>query len=150
MKCPACSGTLAAISAGSVTLDICTTQCGGIWFDKSELERFDEHAEPVAEHILRAVKNSNAVIDRAKERFCPKCSGHKLSKSYYDSEYNVEVDECIQCGGTWLDLGELHVLRLQNKSAVERQKIADDYAKNHLAKGSVSKGVQAVFKLLFT
>lgn len=149
MKCPACSGTLMAVSAGSATLNVCLQQCGGIWFDRAELEKFDEHREPIAENLLRAVKNSNVVIDHRKERDCPKCSGQKLAKRHYDSEHNVEIDECESCSGIWLDLGELHVLRMQDKTADERSKIAEDYAKAHLGKENVPKGVKAVFRLLF-
>ena len=38
MKCPACGNTLHEMNAGSVTVDVCTEGCGGIWFDRNEWE----------------------------------------------------------------------------------------------------------------
>jgi len=149
MNCPACSGTLTPVNAGNTTLDICLHQCGGIWFDRAELDKFDEHSESIADNIVRAVKNSNAVIDPRKERRCPKCSGQALAKRYHDSQHSVEIDECEACDGIWLDLGELHILRMQDKTTDERNKIVDDYTKTLFGKENLPKGVHAVFKLLF-
>ena len=37
---------------------------------------------------------------------CPACSGHLVAQKYA----NVEVDECLDCDGIWLDQGELEQL----------------------------------------
>ena len=39
----------------------------------------------------------------------------------------VEVDECQNCGGFWLDYGELGRIRSQYSSEEERKKAAEEY-----------------------
>lgn len=41
-------------------------------------------------------------LDAAKER-CPKCGARLVVMTFR----NVEVDKCSECGGIWLDTGEL-------------------------------------------
>src|SRR4030095_15969652 len=41
VKCPSCKNELREKGAGSMTVDVCYGGCGGIWFDRSELERVD-------------------------------------------------------------------------------------------------------------
>ena len=152
MKCPSCSSSLAAVKADDVLLELCSTGCGGIWFDQGELAKFDEPHEPIGQHILRALKDANVVVDHSKQRFCPKCVSHSLSRLYYDSQKDVEVDQCTQCSGFWLDLGELHRLRTQTKASADMQKVYNDYVDAHLKKSSgkeLPKSVLAVFRLLF-
>ena len=43
---------------------------------------------------------------------CPKCGGELQEKSMG----NVTVDVCADCGGTWLDAGELDLLRQVQKA----------------------------------
>ena len=38
-----------------------------------------------------------------------------------------EVDECPQCGGYWLDAGELALIRQEYESEQERKKAVDRY-----------------------
>jgi hypothetical protein len=43
---------------------------------------------------------------------CPKCDGALMEISYDE----VEIDRCTQCGGVWLDPGELERLTRQTDS----------------------------------
>ncbi|MFN2637428.1 MAG: zf-TFIIB domain-containing protein [Gemmatimonadaceae bacterium] len=43
---------------------------------------------------------------------CPRC-GSELSEHHTE---NVKVDECTECGGIWLDHGELEQLRRVNRA----------------------------------
>ncbi len=45
MKCPACSSPLTERTAGALTVDICDQGCGGIFFDRFELESVDDANE---------------------------------------------------------------------------------------------------------
>ncbi|RKZ31105.1 hypothetical protein DRQ33_07330, partial [bacterium] len=45
MKCPACGKELTRMKTGEIIVDVCKGGCGGIWFDKWELDRVDEKHE---------------------------------------------------------------------------------------------------------
>lgn len=112
MKCPVCSRGLVEYSAGSFTVEICRDGCSGIWFDKAELEKCDQHHEPFPTDLLRLRKNASVVIDRNKERDCPRCSSNQvLERILLDPETRFEIDRCPRCEGNWLDIGELDRMR---------------------------------------
>jgi hypothetical protein len=43
---------------------------------------------------------------------CPRCGGD-LKEAHVEE---VKIDECVDCGGIWLDKGELEQLRRVNKA----------------------------------
>ena len=51
---------------------------------------------------------------------CPKCGGNLAEKPMN----GVRVDVCTECGGIWLDAGELEQVRQAHKSGVS--KFVDD------------------------
>ena len=152
MKCPACSQQLFRTNVGAITLDYCKEGCGGIWFDANELEQFDGENNNIDSKLLRGKGAVNVVIDRSKQRFCPKCNAAPLDRHVYDSREGFEVDSCSCCGGIWLDTGELSFLRSENKQQEIRQRTATAFAaqyQNAVDAGQIPKRAAAVFKLLF-
>lgn len=152
MKCPTCSHQLTTVQAGNITLDICKDACGGVWFDKSELEQFDEGHEIIPNDVRRALKNSSVVIDRAAERPCPKCTGTALTRTFFDAEKSIELDNCPKCEGVWLDLGEIETVRGANETSAEIQNSLNAYMtkiKSQMKNGKLPKAVEAVFRLIF-
>ena len=121
MKCPACSRDLTKFTLGGVTVDACAGGCGGIWFDAFELQRVDEENEVRTEHLLRIQRDVSLVVDQLRKRDCPRCDGVKLKRHFFSAQKQVEVDHCPNCGGYWLDAGELEKIReekaAQSKSA---------------------------------
>jgi len=103
MKCPACGEPLREKSAGGMTLDVCYGGCGGIWFDATELERVDARAANTLHTIWQAPPGS-ARVEGA--RICPRCAGQELERKWFSESKKVEIDQCPQCGGVWLDAGE--------------------------------------------
>ncbi|HQH26510.1 MAG TPA: zf-TFIIB domain-containing protein, partial [Oligoflexia bacterium] len=99
MNCPACSSKLTPQNAGNLELDVCTESCGGIWFDAGELEKLDHADENAADSLLRPLTNQKVPLDRARGRQCPKCPGTSLARQFYDSQYEIEIDYCLRCGG---------------------------------------------------
>ncbi len=133
MKCPACEKQLKAISAGDVTVDSCTSGCGGVWFDRRELDKFDEAHEFDGHEILSAAKNCEAVkVDRTKLKNCPVCSAEVLVRQFIDPQHGIEIDQCWECGGVWLDMGEINSLRAQYSSMAERAKAVNSYVDSNL------------------
>ena len=124
MKCPACSNTLSEIQAGGITVDVCRDGCGGIWFDRAELQRLDDKAEAAGESLLHVNRRAGVPIDAKAPRTCPRCAGVVMMRHCYSRRREVEIDECGGCGGIWLDDGELAVIRGQYRTEAERRKDA--------------------------
>jgi uncharacterized protein len=119
MKCPACFNELVQRQVGSLTLDVCQGGCGGIWFDAFELERVDEEEEQAGEPFLSIERDERVVVDATRKRDCPRCPDVRLHRHFYSAKRRIEVDQCPNCGGYWLDAGELAQLR-EEKSETAR------------------------------
>ena len=60
-----------------------------------------------------AKQNAELIRDmRAKLNKCPRC-GADLKEQHVE---NVKIDECNDCGGVWLDHGELEQLARVNRA----------------------------------
>lgn len=116
MICPACTHELTEFVIGGVTLDACEGGCAGIWFDAFELQRVDDQHEVAGDTVLRLQRDPRVTIDAARKRDCPRCTGIKLKRHFFSPKLKIEVDQCPQCGGYWLDAGELEKIRAE-KSA---------------------------------
>ena len=103
MKCPACGNELREKGAGGMTLDICYGGCGGIWFDNAELERMDPRASISLHTVWR---DPNTKVLWTQPRPCPRCANQVLERKSFSESMFVEVDQCPNCGGIWLDEGE--------------------------------------------
>ena len=117
MKCPACFNELTELQVGSLFVDACQGGCGGIWFDAFELPRVDEESEEAGERLLEIQRGERVVIDPVRKRECPRCAGVKLKRHFFSAKRRVEVDECPNCGGYWLDAGELAAIRDEKTEA---------------------------------
>jgi Zn-finger nucleic acid-binding protein len=111
MKCPACFNELKEIQVGSLEVDVCQGGCGGIWFDAFELQQVDEEQESTGEPLLHIERDPRIVLDMTRKRACPRCVGVKLHRHFFSAKRRVEVDQCPNCGGYWLDAGELSQIR---------------------------------------
>ena len=113
MKCPACFNELTKRQVGNLEVDVCQGGCGGIWFDAFELQRVDEEEERAGEHLLEIQRDKNVVIDATRKRDCPRCEGVKLMRHFFSAKRRIEVDQCPNCNGYWLDAGELAAVRAE-------------------------------------
>ncbi|MGA2864136.1 MAG: zf-TFIIB domain-containing protein [Verrucomicrobiota bacterium] len=123
MKCPACFHELTELQVGSLFVDVCQGGCGGIWFDAFELGRVDEENEAAGEALLQIQRDERVVVDATRKRECPRCPGIKLHRHFFSAKRRVEVDECPNCAGYWLDAGELAQIRAE-KAATARERQA--------------------------
>lgn len=126
MKCPACENALTPITVGSLTVDACQGGCGGIWFDRFELQKADKPQESAGEKLLEIPPTRNIPIDPHKRYSCPKC-GTIMMRHFFSVKRHVLVDECPKCAGTWLDAGELVPIRGEFPSEEERKREAEAY-----------------------
>lgn len=111
MKCPACFNQLTEVQVGTLKVDVCQGGCGGIWFDAFELQRVKLPEQPAGEALLDIQRDEHLVIDPARKRACPRCPEIKLYRHWFNAKIRVQVDECPNCGGFWLDAGELGQIR---------------------------------------
>jgi len=127
MICPACDRSLEKVKIGGIVVDVCKNGCGGIWFDKNELEKVDEQHEAAGEKLLDFLCDENIKVDFSKKRKCPVCNGIIMVKHFESIKHEIEIDECYKCGGIWLDAGELRSIRKQFLTDEARRKAFDDY-----------------------
>jgi len=124
MKCPACFNELAEMQVGSVKVDACEGGCAGIWLDAFELQQVDEEEEEAGARLLAIERDENIVVDLVRKRDCPRCLNIKLQRHFFSAKRQVEVDQCPNCGGYWLDAGELAKIRAEKSLTSEAQKAA--------------------------
>jgi Zn-finger nucleic acid-binding protein len=123
MKCPACFHQLTPLQVGSLAIDACQGGCGGIWFDAFELQRVDEEEEAAGETLLYIERDQRIVVDFSRKRECPRCADVKLHRHFFSAKRRVEVDQCPNCGGYWLDAGELSRIREERSEMAKAQQI---------------------------
>jgi Zn-finger nucleic acid-binding protein len=117
MLCPKCrKATLAEMQVGDVrtVVDQCRS-CGGIWFDRKELEV-----------IMDLAARDMTIPATAEEtrRTCPRDFEKLLTFRYPQTE--VMIDMCRRCDGLWLDGGELTEIRKIRDQLAERGELNKD------------------------
>jgi Zn-finger nucleic acid-binding protein len=123
MECPACHHTLSPVEAGGVTVDVCTDGCGGLWFSWMELQRFDEPKD-AGDILLGFTPQPGVTVDPG-PLHCPQCADKiQLKRHFFSVKRDVTVDECPECGGYWLDPGELRSIRADFGTHDERRAAA--------------------------
>jgi len=103
MKCPACKNPLREKGAGGMALDVCYGGCGGIWFDATELGRVSARAAATLHTIWNVPVGS---VKQTEPRLCPRCPEQILDRKWFSDSQKVEIDQCPNCAGVWLDAGE--------------------------------------------
>lgn len=136
MKCPACFNDLTQTQVGNLAVDVCQGGCGGIWFDAFELQRVDEEDEAAGEPLLHIQRDPRIVIDLQRRRDCPRCAAMRLHRHFFSGKRKVEIDQCPNCGGYWLDAGELAQIRAE--------KAADARVQEH-QKGLTSADIRYLY-----
>jgi Zn-finger nucleic acid-binding protein len=119
MICPACGHLLKKIHINGVEVDACHGGCGGLWFDNFELKRFDEPHEPVNEAMLLVPIEPTIHFDPDMKRDCPRCAV-PMMRHYFNQQRRTHMDSCPQCGGNWLDAGELTQVRAEFREKANR------------------------------
>src|SRR3954452_13400562 len=128
MNCPACSHMLSSRTVGDVTVELCDGGCGGIWFDHFELRKLDEASESAGEALLDVRRDPGVLVDPSKRYHCPKDTDDVvLMRHFWSVKREVTLDECPECGGVFLDAGELGRIRAEFPTEAARHAAADAY-----------------------
>lgn len=140
MKCPRDQEELKAATYEShITVHMCPT-CGGMWLDKGELEEIEEiighdytaELSRIPDFIGNAFEMARQLSSRGIS--CPRCGVPTESTEYaYCSQ--VVIDRCPQCGGVWLDKGELEAVEIfYERSRKESRKLRLGFLKGLVRK----------------
>ncbi len=121
LLCPACGGKMTKIFVPEYNhyVDICLEGCGGIYFDNRELEHFDEQHESINE-IYKIIKDKEfKKVEDDHKRKCPVC-GAMMVQNSTSANKTITIDCCYNCGGKFLDHGELEAMRQEYATEEER------------------------------
>ncbi len=121
LKCPACGKDMEKvfITNQGISLDICTQGCGGIYFDNREFNKFDEQDEDISAVLEKINSSSFQKVNETMDRFCPNC-GSKMVKNHSSIHQTIQIDECYNCGGKFLDNSELVKIRAEYENNDQR------------------------------
>ena len=101
MKCPVDGTTLSKHSIQSVEVEECQ-QCRGLWFEKGELRKAKDLAEPdMAWLDFDLWSDQDALEVSLSSRKCPVCGKNMAGILYANT--GVTVDCCVEEHGIWLD-----------------------------------------------
>lgn len=102
---------MTTIPLDGVGVECCSEGCGGLWFDRAELQRVGPRDLSMIAPLVNSKLVEHSQIDSHVQRKCPKCVGEPLIRVRLGFEVEVEIDVCLQCAGVWLDHGELEIVR---------------------------------------
>jgi uncharacterized protein len=128
MKCPACGQPLSEIKTGSIHVQACQNGCGGLWVNHLQMEKINKPDEYDGEILTHLQNKRLAPVDVNRTLHCPHCADRiSMMRHFFSVKRNVTVNECPECGGYWLNMGELLKIRQTWKTDEQREKAAEDY-----------------------
>jgi uncharacterized protein len=106
MNCPVCRVDMIVVEYEGIELDHCV-KCGGVWFDRNELEYMLERAALRVEDLhIKAAPRTVVAAAHEKPRRCPLCR-KPMKKLAVGGADPLILDRCERHGGYWFDRGEL-------------------------------------------
>ena len=111
MRCPRTGAAMKQVTIGGIEVDV-SEECGGVFFDHYELEKFDDATEIRGDVLIEHLRQfPPPLLDDSKPINCPRCVDYPMRRFHYNAAAQLELDECLNCGGIWFDAGELERLR---------------------------------------
>ena len=87
-----------------LSYDVCE-RCGSLWLDAGELDK-------MAFDVTGSIEFSSEEEDKSARptRNCPRCDDCQLAPVRFLGVSDIVLDHCRNCGGFWLDGGELNLI----------------------------------------
>ena len=113
MQCPVCktANLTEWLAKNGVVVDVCP-QCKGIWLDRGEIYLFSKQPQKLEQLLAGGLTNARPI-----DRHCPRCTSTMNVGQFPNSR--VEIDQCPQCEGYWLDRGELSEILNAHRQMLE-------------------------------
>lgn len=99
LVCPRCSKHMQRTTRKNVEIDTCP-ECAGLWLDASELAQLVGSWKDLPRRGVVFPQSADSVLR------CPRCQAGLERRTYSEHKRTV-IDHCLDCGGIWLDRGEL-------------------------------------------
>ena len=133
MDCLSCGHEMANFTAlteqQQISYDMCEA-CGSLWLDEGELDKMAFKVKGSIEFSSQEeVEGASAT-----SKHCPRCNGVELEKVRFLGGSDIVLDRCPNCGGFWLDGGELDLINgeLERIMPVEGKGFSDFVNNVHL------------------
>jgi Zn-finger nucleic acid-binding protein len=111
LHCPRDATPLTRLRIGGVDTDLCE-HCGGLWLDRLELTRIEQLDTAFGDALLAHLDQfPPTLLDHSRRLNCPRHPGTVLMRRAFSAATPVQIDECPECGGLWLDTDELAAIR---------------------------------------
>ena len=88
-----------------ICYDMCE-KCGSLWLDKGELDKMAFQVDGSIEYC----ESEKDGLPEAESKKCPRCDDSTLDKVKFLESDDVFLHYCRNCGGFWLDGGELNLI----------------------------------------
>lgn len=125
LQCPRTGKPLRRVEIGGATIDF-SDACGGVFFDRFELQKFDDDVELVGDKLAEMMgQREDSTIDFDQRLRCPRHPDAVMMRRFYSPNRGVEVDECPACGGIWMDATELADARIEQPNPEERKRATE-------------------------
>lgn len=133
MDCLSCGHEMANFTAltrqQQISYDMCEA-CGSLWLDQGELDKMAfQVAGSIEFSSQEEVQGASAT-----SKHCPRCEGVELERVRFLGTSDIVLDRCPNCGGFWLDGGELDLINreLERIMPVEGKGFSDFVNNVHL------------------
>jgi Zn-finger nucleic acid-binding protein len=109
MKCLNCGTEMTTnqvvTKKSSISYDMCD-KCGSLWLDAGDLDRMAFNVTGSIEYC----EETETDEPEKKPKKCPRCEDSNLSKVRFLGSDDIQLHLCRNCGGFWLDGGELKLI----------------------------------------
>jgi uncharacterized protein len=109
MKCLNCGTEMTTnqvvTKKDSISYDMCE-RCGSLWLDAGELDKMAFQVEGSIEYCEQ---EKDKVPEKVAKK-CPRCDDSLLDKVKFLESDDIFLHYCRNCGGFWLDGGELNLI----------------------------------------
>ena len=115
MKCPQCAVDLQRTPTKNVHVWACA-ECGGGWFDVSDLEEVIVKKHPLS-HLPSPAEEQMSETPPASRLICPTCQGSVALISIKSlAGGSIATEACTVCHGRWLSGKTIHRLKERHRS----------------------------------